>query len=265
MAFTDIHCHLLPGIDDGPADWDTTLAMARVAVAEGTDAVIVTPHQLGRYEANTADRIRRLAATAQDRLRAAGIALRVLPGADVRVRDGLPDLVHRGQVLTLGDHGAHLLIELPDDVLLPLEGLLYDLECRGVTCILSHPERHGVLMADPARVRAWVEQGCLLQVTAASITGHFGPYARRASHRLLRDGLVHLVATDAHGPARPPLLRAAFAQVCRLVGPAAARRLFVTNPGAVAAGVRFDTPLPVPPPRRVTWWPRMFRGAGGQR
>jgi protein-tyrosine phosphatase len=255
LHFADIHNHLLPGIDDGAADWGATLAMARAAAAEGIRTVIATPHQLGRYGANTAARIRALAAEAQSRIVAAAVPLTVLPGADVRVREDLPELVQSGEVLTLGDRRAHLLLELPNEVVPPLGRLLYRLACLGVGVILSHPERHLILAGDPDLVRPWVRQGCLVQVTAGSITGRFGAQARRASRRLIREGLAHLVATDAHDTARrPPLLRDAHAQVVRWVGFDQAQRLFVHNPQAVAAGQEVQPPLPVSAARRGGWW-----------
>jgi len=106
QPFTDIHCHLLPGIDDGPRDWKASVAMARKAVANGIGAMVATPHQLGRYEKNTADRILSLCAEAQQRIHDAGLPLTVLPGADVRIQEDLPELVENGQVLTLGVRGS---------------------------------------------------------------------------------------------------------------------------------------------------------------
>jgi len=102
-VFTDIHCHLLPGIDDGPRDWKASLAMAQMAVAGGIGTILATPHQLGRYEQNTAEKILSLTAEAQRRFQDAGLPLTVLPGADVRIQEDLPELVQQGRILTLGN------------------------------------------------------------------------------------------------------------------------------------------------------------------
>jgi protein-tyrosine phosphatase len=257
LPFTDLHCHLLPGIDDGPRNWETSLAMARLAVAEGISAIVATPHQLGRYEGNTREQILDLTAEAQERINHAKLPLTILPGADVRVREDLPQLVRNRQVLTLADRLFHLLVELPHDQVIPLDHLIYQLHMQRVNCILSHPERNGHLQRNPERLRPWVQQGCLVQVTSGSITGHFGPEARELSRWLFRENMVHLVATDAHDVThRPPLLRQAFKSVCRWVGIPRAEKVFVTNPKAVILGEAIHAPLPISSPRRgiASWW-----------
>ncbi|HEV3256203.1 MAG TPA: CpsB/CapC family capsule biosynthesis tyrosine phosphatase [Gemmataceae bacterium] len=257
LPFTDMHCHLLPGIDDGPADWEASLALARLAVAEGVGTMIATPHQLGRYEANSAARIWQLVIEARQRLADAGIPLILLPGADVRVHEDLPELVRRRQVLTLADRHVHLLMELPHEQVIPLGQLIYRLHAAGICCILSHPERNGALLQNRELLRPWVQQGCLMQITAGSITGHFGPDVQRMSRRLLEEGLVHLVGSDAHDVnRRPPRLAAAYDLVGRWLGADVADKLFLTNAEAVARGGTIEAPLPVDPARGGIsgWW-----------
>ena len=251
MHCADVHCHLLPGIDDGPQDWNDTLAMARIAVSEGIDTIIATPHQLGRFGTNTASRIRSLVAEAQRRLDLARIPLTVLPGADVHIRDDLPELVERREVLTLGDHFAHLLVEIPPELSLSLGTLLDRLQRQGVACILTHPERNHAQAQNFEFVRRWVAQRGLVQITAASVTGHFGPTAKKVARDLVREGLVHLAATDAHGAKRrPPLVREAHNAVTRWAGPSVAHSLFVRNPRAVAQGQPIPDYPPVAPIRQ---------------
>ena len=121
IRFADIHCHLAPAIDDGSKSWEDTLAMARIAVDEGIETIICTPHQCGNFSHNTGDAIRKLIAEVQDRLDQHQIPLRVLPGADVRIEPGLVGMLRRGEVLTLGDHRRHVLLELPHEVYVPLD------------------------------------------------------------------------------------------------------------------------------------------------
>ena len=245
LPFTDLHCHLLPGIDDGPKNWETSLAMARQAIAEGIGVMVATPHQLGRYECNTRAQILNLTAEAQRRIEQAGIPLTVLPGADVRIREDLAELVRNGHVLTLANRRVHLLIELPHDQVIPLGNLIQQLHRQEVSCVLSHPERNYHLQQNPELLRPWVQQGCLIQVTSGSITGHFGPEPRRLSRWLFRENMVHLVATDAHDLTdRPPLMRKAFKTVCHWTGAPRAETVFVENPKAVILGGAFRAPLP---------------------
>ncbi len=235
--FTDIHCHLAPSIDDGAKSWEETLAMARIAVDEGIGTIICTPHQCGNFGHNTADNIRALVARVQSRLDAATIPLCVLPGADVRIEPHLVGMLRRGDVLSLADRGRHVLLELPHEVYLPLEKLLDELRAARLVGILSHPERNEAILARPTLLPSLVAAGCLLQVTAGSLLGAFGPRAQQAAESFVQQGLVHFIGTDAHGPkSRRPLMRQAFERCLRLVGQDAARCMFSANPAAVAAG-----------------------------
>jgi protein-tyrosine phosphatase len=237
QPFVDIHCHLLPGIDDGPPDTASALAMAEMAVADGLQTVVATPHQLGSFSHIRGDEIRRQALEMQLELDAAGIPLIVLPGGDVRIDDRLVSLLATGEVLTLGDHGRHVLLELPHEIYVPLEGLLNSLRRRRICGILSHPERNAGLMAEPRRIAALVDAGCLMQVTAGSLVGAFGSASRQVAEWMLARGLVHFLATDAHGVrARPPLMGPAFHRTAELVDEATAVDLCCRWPAQVSMG-----------------------------
>ena len=125
--FVDIHCHLLPHLDDGAKDWETSLAMAKMAVADGIHTIVATPHQLGSFSGNRGDIIRKQAAELRRRLAKQGIPLQVLAGGDVRIEDGLRRELASGNVLTLGDYGRHVLLELPHELYFPLEPVLAEL------------------------------------------------------------------------------------------------------------------------------------------
>lgn len=228
---------MLPGIDDGAGDWATSLAMARMAVADGFQTVITTPHQLGSYQQNRGEMIRSLATEFQQRLESEHIPLRVLPGADVRIEDGMLGRLQDGDLVTLGDHRRHVLLELPHELYMPLEGLLEQLARMEMVGILSHPERNLGILRQPDVLRPLVEAGCLMQVTASSITGGFGEVIQTFVAEMLADGLVHFVATDAHGVrARRPVMQRAYQHVSQLVNEATALDLCCRHPAAVAAG-----------------------------
>lgn len=235
--FSDVHCHLLPGLDDGAAGRDEALAMAEMAANDGIGTIVATPHQLGNHAKNSGEAIRAAALQFQRLLDEQKIPLRVLPGADVRIEPDLPRKIRAGEVLTLGDHRRHVLLELPHEVYLPLDRLLADLAAIRVVGILSHPERNRGILKQPGVLRPLVERGCLLQVTAGSLTGTFGSQVERLACSLVEQGLVHIVSTDAHSTRnRPPLLRPAFERIRELAGENVALDLCCRNPAAVAAG-----------------------------
>ena len=236
-SFSDIHCHLLPGIDDGARDLTASLAMAQMAVADGTQTIIVTPHQLGNFAHNRGDDIRARTAALQSELDAAGIPLTILPGGDVRIEEGMVAGLLAGDVMTLGDHGRHVLLELPHETYLPLEGLLAELKRHGIVGILSHPERNRGLLHAPELLPELVDGGCLMQVTAGSLVGTFGPDSQQLGEWMVRQGLVHFIASDGHGPRnRRPLIRRAFERVAEWGGPAMAQATCCDFPARVAAG-----------------------------
>lgn len=253
--FVDVHCHILPGIDDGSRSWDESLAMARMASSDGIATTIATVHQLGAFAHNTAQQIRHRTEQMQELLDQHNIALAVLPGADVRIEPELPQLLARDEVLTLGDRGRHVLLELPHELYFPLEPVLAELKKGGWVGILSHPERNQGLLRQRELLPALVDTGCLMQITAGSLTGTFGSASQEFCRWMLEQGLVHLVATDAHGQkSRRPLLQRAFEQVAQVTDEETALDLCCRNPAAIANGQDVE-PIRRARPRRRSWWP----------
>jgi protein-tyrosine phosphatase len=235
--FVDIHCHLVPGIDDGAKNWDETLAMARLAVADGIQTIVVTPHQLGSFSHNDGPTIRQRTEELQQFLSAEQVPLTVLPGADVRIEAGMVEGLRSGRVMSLADRRRHVLLELPHEMYMPLEHLLGELKAAAMVGILSHPERNRGILGRQRLIRPLVEAGCLMQVTADSLTGAFGSQVEQFACWLVSEGLVHFVSTDAHGvKSRRPLMRPAFDRVAELAGHELALELCCRNPAAVAAG-----------------------------
>jgi protein-tyrosine phosphatase len=257
-SFVDIHCHLIPDIDDGAKSWDQTLTMARMAVADGIRTVVVTPHQLGTFAHNYGQLIRLRTAELSQFLESHQVPLQVLPGADVRIETGMVGLIRAGQVVTLADRGKHILLELPHELYFPLDDVLDELRRAGIVGILSHPERNQGLLKQPRIVGALVRSGCLMQVTCGSLLGTFGPGSLQMAEWMLQEGLVHFLATDAHGhTARRPLMRRAFERAGEIVGESRARDLCWTNPLAVAEGN--EVALGPNKPRRAGFFSRLFK------
>ncbi len=235
--FVDIHCHLLPGIDDGAKSWEESLTMAQMAVADGFETIICTPHQLGNFRRNSGDLIRQHTEQMASFLADHNVPLRVMPGGDVRIEDDMFDLLQTGEVMTLGDQGRHVLLELPHELYFPLEGVLEKLDSMGMVGILSHPERNQGLLKNPELLVPLVEQGCLMQITAGSLMGTFSAASQQLAESMLRQRLVHFVSTDAHGPkSRRPLLGRAYHRVAEIDCEEVAELLCCENPAAVACG-----------------------------
>lgn len=230
----DLHCHLLPGIDDGPRTLAESVTMARMAVADGITTCVVTPHiHPGRYD-NHRDRIEMFARAFSRALAQQAVALEVRVGAEVRVSLESLDLVQRGQVPFVGQHRGWqvLLLELPHGGepvgSLQLVDKLLQLQIRP---LLAHPERNRVFMDNPRRLEPYVAAGCWLQVTAGSITGAFGKGAQKLAHRLLDEDAVRVVASDAHNlTSRPPVLSRAHAFIAQHWGGDVANDVMLRHP-----------------------------------
>ena len=255
LGFVDIHCHLLPGIDDGAADIDETLSMARMAVDDGIRAIVCTPHQSGNYACNSGDGIREAVSRLQRLLEQEGIPLRVLPGADVRIESDMLAGLQRGEILSLADRRRHVLLELPHELYMPLQPVLNGLNRVGMVGVLSHPERNRGILNRPRLLLPLVEAGCLMQVTAGSLVGTFGAKIQKFSQWMIEEGLVHFLATDAHSSkSRRPLLGRAFRRAEELVGTESATEMCCTNPTRVAAGQNVEPGLRRIVKRRLKTW-----------
>lgn len=235
----DIHCHCLPGVDDGPATLDDAVALCRALVADGITTAIATPHQLGRYDRrNAGAEIRAAVAALREALARLAVPLAVVPGADVRVDERLPELLDAGHVLTLGDTGKYVLLELPHETYIDPLPLIRLLVARGIRPVVSHPERHEHVSKRPQLVVPWLKHGAVLQVTSGSLVGEFGASAERCAWELMHSAAVAFVASDAHGATkRPPRMTAALDLIGRRLGKAAAGRVCVENPARVLGTV----------------------------
>lgn len=236
----DLHAHLLPGIDDGAIDLPDALCLAAHAVACGTTHMVCTPHlHIGRY-ANTKASISAALADFRQALAQAGIALEVRAAAEARFDSDLVHLAREDDLPFLGEWQSRraLLLEFPHSGIPRDADKLTDWMLRnGVQPIIAHPERNKALMGpgNHLHLAPFLAQGCLLQVTAGSLVGDFGPNARELAERLLLEGQITLLASDAHNMRhRPPNLQPGLGRASELVGDIAARRLVLDNPWRIA-------------------------------
>ncbi len=230
----DIHCHLLPGIDDGANTMAQSLDMARLAVAEGITRIVVTPHiNPGRWNN---DRLSIATATeafkqclAQD-----NIPLEVDFAAEVRVSDQIPRQIEAEEIPFLGNLDGYkvMLLEFPHRHLVPgTDNLVRWLVRNGIRPLIAHPERNAELVRTPDKLLPLIDLGCLAQITAASLTGRFGEGPAATAHHYLGEGVVSFLASDAHNTStRPPAMAEARDMVANLLGDDIATGITVTMP-----------------------------------
>jgi protein-tyrosine phosphatase len=252
----DLHTHVLPGIDDGPKTIEGSLAMARAAAADGTNVMVATPHVSWRHN-NDAATIARVTDDLNERLRAEGVAVEIRTGAEIAMTraEGIdPAELER---LRLGG-GPWVLLEPPfTPIVTGLDGVVMALQDAGHRVVLAHPERCPALHREPQLVESLVRGGVLTSVTAGSLVGRFGGEVRRFARRLVEQGLVHNVASDAHDALRRPPGIAADLREAGLSG--LAEWLTQAVPAAILSGAEIPPcPRPVatrepPRARRMRW------------
>lgn len=230
----DLHSHLLPGLDDGAPDFDESIRMARMFVADGTTTLACTPHILPGVYGNDGTGIKIAVAVLQRALSEQGIGLRLVEGADNHI---VPDFVSglkSGRLLTLGGT-RYVLVEPPHHVLPPrIDALFFDILANGYVPLLTHPERMTWIEGNYELLKLLRSRGVLMQLTAGAVTGDFGRRAKYWSERMLDDRVVDIIASDAHGSdRRVPGLSRAFSAAARRVGDAEATHLVLTRPQGI--------------------------------
>lgn len=205
LMLVDIHNHILPGLDDGPSNWEEALFLAKQAVETGISHVIATPHHKHQHKhhfyENNPDNIKRLVDEANKLLAEHQIPLTIYPGIEFHVHDTiLEDIKQRPETfLTLNCTGKYMLMELPCHHLPEhTDETLKMLQKMGMAPVIAHPERNRILRKDPSIIYNWIQNGILVQLTAGSITGKHGKRLKNFSLHLLDHDLVHFVASDAH-------------------------------------------------------------------
>jgi protein-tyrosine phosphatase len=250
MPYIDIHCHILPSLDDGPREIGESVTMARGAHADGTTVIVATPHQRDVMLDASMAKVRDLAGVLSEALQreaeAGARPPRILLGMENHIEPDLPDWVDQGKAITI--NRTRFLLAEPPFTACPkyVEDVLARLTVKRLVPVIAHPERNLVFQRRPRLLQEMIEAGMVMQVTAGSFTGAYGPAAQKAATAFLRHGLVHIAASDMHhatGP-RSPNMTAAFEKVAELAGEENARLLFEENPQSVLEDRR---PQPVHP------------------
>jgi len=234
----DIHCHILPEVDDGPKSWETAESMCRMAVQDGIEHIVATPHANDRY---FYDR-EYLSGLLQNLQKRIGETPKLNLGCDFHLSyENLQSAMATPERYCIGNT-RYLLVEFSNfSIPAQMDAWLTQMHERGITPIITHPERNPILQQAAERVLQWVELGCAVQVTASAITGAWGVRSRQSAEWLLKEKAVHFLATDAHDTERrPPVLSNARSIIAKQFGEEVAQALVAGNPGAVLK----DQPLP---------------------
>jgi protein-tyrosine phosphatase len=243
----DMHIHVLPGVDDGIKNSEDAVECCRLAAADGTSEIIVTPHMKEGFYLNERSRVLAAAAELQERLDREGVVLRVLPGSEVYFAPDLVSGVRDGRLATLADGGRYLLLELPyTQHPVGVDETIFNLKVAGITPIMAHPERIRWFQEDLGRLDRAIRLGALSQLTTTSLTGGFGSKVEEIALEMVRRRMVHFLASDSHDRQyRPPRLSAAVARLTALAGEETARRAVQDHPLAVIRGEPIDPPDPI--------------------
>lgn len=212
MVMVDLHCHLLPGIDDGSKSMEISLRMAREATENGVTHALLTPHHMNGHYINHKQDVIRRTKEFQEQINAHNIPLTVFPGQEVRINGQLLEALDKDDILFADTAGKYMMLEFPDDdVPHYTNQMIFDLQQRGIIPVIVHPERNTKIMAEPDLIYQLLEKGCLSQITASSYVGTFGKKVENFSRQLIEAGQGYIFASDAHDlPGRKYEMRQAF-------------------------------------------------------
>jgi protein-tyrosine phosphatase len=233
-AMVDLHCHILPGLDDGPSQMQESVAMAESAIADGITHVVATPHASHDFSFDY-QRTRELCDQLQEKI---GSRLKLATGCDFHMSPENLLALRKDPAPYCINQREYLLVEFNEVSIPPsMDQTLHELQLAGLRPIITHPERNSLVRSRPEQLKSWIRQGCFAQVTAGALTGGFGTSAQAAAIEWIGEGLIHFVSSDAHSTRRRVLrLGPAHSAVLDKFGQETAKALFLENPLAALEG-----------------------------
>jgi protein-tyrosine phosphatase len=237
----DTHLHILPAIDDGPETIQETIMLARALVEEGVHSAIATPHYNDEFPHHSASEIRERVRAVQQELDRQEVSLRLFAGHEVLIKPGLVEDIQKGRVATLNG-SRYLLLELWNNGWMPeTERVIFQLRLNDIVPIIAHPERYRPIQKDPQRLAALLRQGALAQIMVGSLLGTQGGTTQRTAEILLKKGMAHCLASDAHDlRKRPPRIRQSLQRAEQLISRSLLYRMIETVPAAIVQNAAYS-------------------------
>lgn len=236
QEYTDIHCHILPGVDDGAKNMDMSMEMLKTAETDGIRQIILTPHNKPMHRNLSREKLKEMVSRLQREIDGQGIEIRLYPGSELYYRSELVELLDKKEVCTMAD-SSYVLVEFnPMDDFDYIRKGIYQLTAGGYRPILAHIERYSKICNTYGHAEELARMGCGIQINAGSVMGEYGYQARHFTRRMLKHRLVHFVATDAHdNKKRKPCLFECAKYISRKYGEEYTKRLLYDNPEKVIA------------------------------
>jgi len=236
----DLHTHILPGIDDGAKNWEESLQMCRFAQKEGITTIACTPHIMSGIYDNNREKILLTTGKLKEKLKQENINLKVVPGAEIYLSSDIIKQLEDKIALTINDTGKFLLFDFPMKWIPSFtKDVLFQLQLRGITPIIAHPERNIKIIQEPNLIYQLVKQGALIQISSPSILSYLGRKTRKICEKLITHNLVHLVASDIHSPGQF-FLQQSRETISGWIGEEKASNLFTKNPQKIIHGETLD-------------------------
>lgn len=241
----DIHCHILPRIDDGANSLEEAVEMAIMAKENGIKAIFATPHFIEGAGYSDFPHNKKVLDNLNAELRKRDIDIKIYPGCEVYSAPNLLELLEKEQITTLNSSN-YMLVELPmNDIPIYIESMIYNLKLKGITPIIAHPERNTGIIRDPNILRNFILKGALAQLNLPSLLGVYGESVKETARILLDHNMIHFVATDAHRPnKRYYNIEEALNILNDLIGESEFSRITVFNPESIISGINIEADEP---------------------